>query len=165
MQDTGRSIVTAGYDAVFGATSRSPTLRRLWRERAAGEDFPEEFLHISFTTLALLRRMADEMGLHPGDTLVDLGCGMAGPALWVTRETGAKLIGVALSPVAVGLASERANRLGLSAAARFQVGSFEDTGLEDASANAAMSEDALQYAPDKSAAIREAARILCPGGR
>ncbi|MBI2912937.1 MAG: methyltransferase domain-containing protein [Chloroflexi bacterium] len=165
MQEEGMGVVTAGYDAVFGATSRSPTLRRLWRELAAGSDFPEEFLHISFTTLPLLRRMADEMGLRPGDTLVDIGCGMAGPALWVARETGAKLIGVDLSPVAVGLASERAEALGLSAVASFQAGSFENTGLQDVSANAVMSEDALQYAPDKGAAMREAARILRPGGR
>jgi len=165
MEDAGRSVLAVGYDAVFEATPRSPTLRHLWRELAAGGDFPEEFLHISFVTLAQLRRMADEMGLQAGDTLVDLGCGMAGPALWVTRETGAKLIGVDFSPVAVALASERANRLGLSTAARFRVGAFEDTGLEDALANAAMSEDALQYAPDKGAAMREAARILRPGGR
>jgi len=114
MEDAGRSVLAVGYDAVFEATPRSPTLRHLWRELAAGGDFPEEFLHISCVTLAQLRRMADEMGLQAGDTLVDLGCGMAGPALWVARETGAKLIGVDFSPVAVALASERANRLGLS---------------------------------------------------
>lgn len=165
MEDTGRSVVATGYDAVYEATPRSPTLRRLWRELALGGDFPEEFLHISLVTLPQLRRMAAELRLAPGDTLVDLGCGMAGPALWVARETGARLIGVDFSPVAVALASERANKLGLSTVARFVVGSFEETGLEDASADAVMSEDALQYAPDKSAALREAARILRPGGR
>ena len=165
MEDTGRSVVATGYDAVFEATPRSPTLQRLWRELAAGGDFPEEFLHISFVTLAELRRMAAELRLGPGDTLVDLGCGMAGPALWVARETGARLIGVDFSPVAVALASERANGVGLSAVARFVVGSFDATGLEDASADAAMSEDALQYAPDKRAAMREAARVLRTGGR
>ncbi len=165
MEDTGRSVVATGYDAVFEATPRSPTLQRLWRELAAGGDFPDEFLHISFVTLAELRRMAAELRLGRGDTLVDLGCGMAGPALWVARETGARLIGVDFSPVAVALASQRANSLGLAAVARFVVGSFDGTGLEDASADAVMSEDALQYAPDKRAAAKEAARVLRPGGR
>jgi ubiquinone/menaquinone biosynthesis C-methylase UbiE len=165
LENEGRSVVALGYDAVFDATPKSPTLRRLWREFAIGDDFPEEFLHISFVTLPQLRRMAADLQIHSGDTLVDLGCGMAGPALWVARETGANLIGVDLSSVAVALASERANELGLSSVARFLVGSFEATGLDDASAGGAMSEDALQYAPDKKAALREAARILRPGGR
>lgn len=165
MQDSDSRMLATGYDAVYEATPRSPTLSRIWRRLAAGPDFPEEFLHISFVTLSQLRHMAGEMALSPGDALVDLGCGVAGPALWVARETGARLTGVDLSPVAVAMAADRANSLGLSQVARFVVGTFDDTGLDGASADAAMSEDALQYAPDKRAAMTEAARILRPGGR
>jgi SAM-dependent methyltransferase len=165
MADPQSNPVALGYDAVYEATPRSPTLRRIWRERAAGMDFPEEFLHISFVTLEQLRRMAGELRLRPGDTLVDLACGMAGPALWAARETGSKLIGVDPSAAAVRLASERAAELGLADSATFKTGSFAETGLDAGSADAVMSEDALQYAPDKSAALREIARILRPGGR
>jgi SAM-dependent methyltransferase len=160
-----QSIIAAGYDAVHGGMSKSPTLRRMWHELAEGLDFPEEFGHISFTTLPELRRMAGELGLRPGDTLVDLGCGMAGPALWMARETGARLTGVDISSVATARASARAAEMGLSDRARFVVGSFEDATLESGSADGAMSEDALQYTPDKQAAMAEAARILRPGGR
>jgi SAM-dependent methyltransferase len=158
-------LVSAGYDAVFEATPRSPTLRRLWRENACGEDFPEEFSHISFVTLDGLRRMAALTWLEAGRTLVDLGCGMAGPALWLARETGASLIGVDGSTVAVTLATERAERLGLATRARFVHGTFAATTLPDAAADAATSEDALQYAPDKRALFTEAARIIRPAGR
>ena len=157
--------VALGYDAVYEATPRSPTLRRIWRERAAGMDFPEEFLHISFVTLDQLQRMAEELRLQPDDTLVDLACGMAGPALWAARETGAKLIGVDLSAVAVRLASERAATVGLAEVASFRTGSFDQTGVEAGSVDAVMSEDALQYAPNKGTALREIAHILRPGGR
>ena len=160
-----QDIVSAGYDAVYRGVFKSPTLRRLWHELAEGADFPEEFGHISFTTLPELRRVATELRLRPGDTLVDLGCGMAGPALWVARETQAQLTGVDLSLVATEQASARAAALGLAGHARFVVGSFADTGLEAGSAAGVMSEDALQYAPDKQAAMAEAARILRPGGR
>lgn len=160
-----QDIILAGYDAVYAATPKSPTLRRLWHEHAEGLDFPEEFGHISFVTLPELRRMAAELRLSPGDTLVDLGCGMGGPALWVARETRARLIGVDFSPVAVEQAGARAVELGLAGQAQFVVDSFADTGLETDSADGAMSEDAIQYAPDKRAAIAEATRILRPGGR
>ncbi len=161
MQD----IVSAGYDAVYRAVPKSKTLRRLWHELAEGQDFPEEFGHISFTTLPELRRIAPELRLRRGDTLVDLGCGMGGPALWVARETGARLIGIDGADGAVEGATARAADLGLSKRARFLVGAFAETGLEAGSADAVMSEDALQYAPDKQAAFNEAARVLRPGGR
>ncbi len=160
-----QDLVSGGYDAVYSAVPNSPTLRRLWHELAEGLDFPEEFGHISFTTLPELQRIATELRLSPGNTLVDLGCGMAGPALWVARETRANLVGVDASRVATEQASARAARLGLGDQARFVVGRFDHTGLEAASVDGAMSEDALQYAPDKKAAMTEAARILRSGGR
>ncbi len=158
-------LLTNGYNAVYGATPKSPTLRRIWHEIAEGPDFPEEFGHVSFVTLPELQRMATELRLKPGDTFVDLGCGMAGPALWMAKETQAKLVGMDASHVATELASARAKDLGLGELARFVVGSFSDTGLESGSLDGAMSEDALQYGPDKEAAMAEAARILRPGGR
>jgi SAM-dependent methyltransferase len=160
-----RDMISAGYDAVYTGTPKSPTLRRLWHELAEGLDFPGEFGHISFTTLRELRRMAAELRLGPGSTLVDLGCGMAGPALWIAWESGAHLIGVDLSAAAVERAGARAVEVGLAGRARFVVGSFAETGLETGSVDGVMSEDALQYAPDKEAAMVEAARILRPGGR
>lgn len=159
------NILRTGYNAVYAATPNSATLRRLWHEHAEGLDFPEEFGHISFVTLPQLRRIATELRLGPGDTLVDLGCGRGGPALWVARETGARLIGVDMSTVAVDQATVRAGQLGLSDQARFVVGAFADTGLDSESAHGIMSEDALQYAPDKRAAFAEAKRLLRPGGR
>ena len=158
-------ILSIGYNAVYGATPSSPTLRRLWHEHAEGPDFPEEFGHISFVTLSQLRRMADELRLGPNSTLVDLGCGRGGPALWMARETGARLVGVDFSPVAVEQAGARAAELGLAGRAQFVTGTFADTGLEANVADGAMSEDALQYVPDKRAAVAEAARILRPGAR
>jgi SAM-dependent methyltransferase len=160
-----QNLVSMGYDAVFGATPKSPTLRRLWREHASGVDFPDEFSHISFVTIPQLKLMASELGLAPGKTLVDLGCGMGGPALWVARETGAQLVGIDFSSAAIALATSRAADLGMSEQARFVSGTFADTGLDDASADGAMSEDAIQYVGDKRAAVNEAARILRPGGR
>ena len=160
-----QDLVSAGYDAVYGSLLNSPTLRRLWHENAEQLEYPEEFGHIGFTTLAELRRVAGELRLGPGDKLADLGCGMAGPALWVARETGARLIGIDVSPVAVKQAGARAEDLGLAGQANFVVGSFAESGLETDWADGAMSEDALQYAPDKQAAMSEAARILRSGGR
>lgn len=157
--------VAAGYNAVYSSLPQSPTFRRIWHKLAEGEDFPQEFGHVSFTTLPELRRMAEDLRLRPGDTLVDVGCGMAGPALWMARETGAALTGIDLSQAATEAAAARAAALGLAERCRFAVGSYASTGLDPSSADGMMSEDALQYAPDKQAVMAEAARVLRPGGR
>ena len=160
-----QDLLSAGYDAVYAAMPSSPTARRIWHELAEGPDFPEEFGHLSFTTLPELQRMASELRVGPGDTLVDVGCGTGGPALWMARETGAHLTGMDLSAVVVEQCRARAEKLGLADRTRFVVGTFEETGLDTASVDGLMSEDALQYTPDKQAAAVELARVLRPGGR
>ena len=165
MAESETDTVGQGYDAVYAAMPNSPTLLRIWRQHAMGEDYPEGFESISFLSLAELQRLKAELALAPGQTLVDLGCGMGGPALWVTREAGAELVGMDVSSVAVERATDRARDRGLAEHARFVVGSFAQTGLLRESADGCMSVDALQYAPDKRAALVEAARILRPGGR
>ncbi len=160
-----QDLIQTGYNAVYAGIPKSPTLRRLWHEHVEGLEFPEEFGHISFVTVPQLQRMAAELRLSPGDMLADLGCGLGGPALWMARETGANLVGIDLSPVAVEEAGKRAVELGLAERAQFSEGSFADTGLDARSVDGAMSEDAIQYAPDKRAAAVEAARILRQGAR
>ena len=142
-------VVAKAYDSFYAAWGRSPTLRRIWRDHVTGPDYPEEFAHISFLPLAHLRALADCLNLAADQLLVDLACGAGGPGLWVAKESGARLIGRDLSPVAAERATERAAALGMEDRAEFGQGSFEHTGIADQAADAVMTVDALQYAPDK----------------
>ena len=157
--------LTTGYDAFYSAWGRSPTWRRIWRQHVTGEDFPDDFAHVSFISLRELRALAHGLHLAAGQTLVDLACGAAGPSLWIAREHDARLVGRDLSSVAVERAVDNALSLGMSERAEFAQGSFEATGIASGSADAVMSVDSLQYAPDKTKALDEVARILRPGGR
>ena len=71
--------------------------------------------------------------------------------------------GVDFSPIAVAHAIRRAAGFGLAGRARFVVGDLADTGLPEASADAAVSIDALHFAADPAAAAAEAHRILRRG--
>jgi SAM-dependent methyltransferase len=97
--------------------------------------------------------------LRAGDVLVDLGCGRGGYGLEIAQRTGAQLIGVDFSAVAVARAREK------SAAARFVVGDLTATGLDDAAAAAVICIDAMQFAEPYRAGLEECRRILRPGGR
>jgi ubiquinone/menaquinone biosynthesis C-methylase UbiE len=156
--------IVSGYDTFYEAWGASPTLDAIWREHVTGADFPRDFDHISFLSLAELAKLTSGLRLSPGERLVDLACGAGGPGLWAAAQTGARLIGVDVSPVAVRQATARAAALGASTA-EFRTGTFAETGLDSAGADAVMTVDALQYAPDKTEALAEVARILRPGGR
>jgi SAM-dependent methyltransferase len=139
--------VVDGYDAVFDALPRSETFNRLWRTHAYGGDFPEQFAPLGFLTLPEAQRLHELLQIAPRDVLVDLACGAGGPGLWMTKESRATLIGIDPSAAGLATARQRANDLGLADRARFQQGTFEQTNLPDATADAAMSIEAFQYTP------------------
>jgi SAM-dependent methyltransferase len=152
------------YDARFGSALYSAVRQRLRRE-VYGNDYPEEAEPRSFVRLTDLRRIADDLRVGPGHTLVDLGCGHGGPGLWVARATGAAVVGIDLSPVAIASAPERAQVLGIADRARFEVADITATGLADESYDGAVSIDTLWAVLDKASALRECARILKRGAR
>jgi ubiquinone/menaquinone biosynthesis C-methylase UbiE len=165
---TGNGVFRAvleGYDAVYDALPRGETFNRLWRMNAYGGDFPEQFAHIGFLTVPEARRLRELLQIRPGDALADLGCGAGGPGLWMAGESGASLIGIDPSPAGLAAARRRASDAGLAGRARFQYGTFEQTNLAGGVADAVMSIDAFQYAPDKRAAFAEFARIMRAGAR
>ncbi|MCP2163246.1 class I SAM-dependent methyltransferase [Goodfellowiella coeruleoviolacea] len=151
------------YTEVLRRQRDSATLRRIYRD-AYGADYPEEIDPFGFVTRTDLRRIADLVGLRPGQRLADIGCGRGGPGLWVAGELDVSLVGVDVVAAAVAEAAERSAELG-RARARFAVGSFTATGLPAASCDAVMSVDALWMVWDKPAAMTEVARVLTLGGR
>ena len=157
--------VRDGYEAVYDALARSATFSRIWRDNAYGGQFPEEFAHISFLTLPEARRMLGLLGIGEGSVLVDLACGAGGPGLWAAQQSGASLIGIDPAEAGLAAARERARRAGLDGRSRFVQGTFEQTGLPNQCADAIMTVEAFQYAPDKRAALSELFRVLRPGCR
>jgi ubiquinone/menaquinone biosynthesis C-methylase UbiE len=152
------------YDHLHTAQRHSAALKRVWLH-ASGNDYPAAYDHLSFITLSELQRARLGLRLSPGQTLVDLACGTGGPGLWLSAQTGARLIGVDLSEAAIDEARLRAIDLGLAGNVEYRRSSFEATGLRSASADGAFSVDALVYAADYAATMREIARILRPGAR
>jgi ubiquinone/menaquinone biosynthesis C-methylase UbiE len=157
--------VRDGYEAVYDALPQGETFGRIWRNNAYRSEFPVEFAHIGFLTLTEAERMLSALELSVGDVLVDLACGAGGPGLWAAQQSGASLIGIDPATAGLAAAERRARSVGLDGRARFQRGTFERTGLPDGAADAAMTIEAFQYAPDKRAASTEFFRILKPGGR
>jgi ubiquinone/menaquinone biosynthesis C-methylase UbiE len=153
------------FNAIYASHPNSPTRRAIFRE-VYGADYPEEVAPNSYITMPLLRRMAQVIAAGPGATIIDVGCGRAGPSLWVARETGASLVGVDLASVAVEHAALRAQEFGVADRACFEVGDCTALRFAKHTFDAAMSVDVIwMVSPNTLAALREVARVLKPGAR
>jgi ubiquinone/menaquinone biosynthesis C-methylase UbiE len=152
------------YGATWSSHIESRTRQRIRRE-VYGDEYPEEADPRSYLTRTELRRLARELCLGAGTCFIDLGCGQAGPSLWVVQATGATVVGIDVSSIGIARATQRAHELGLADRARFEVADMTDCSLPEASFDGAMSVDVLWAVPDKARALRETARILRPGAR
>jgi ubiquinone/menaquinone biosynthesis C-methylase UbiE len=157
-------ISPEAFDEEHAATGRSEVIWRLAAE-AYGEDYPAEVRPWGLTTWWVLGRCVSALRVGTGQAFVDLACGRGGPGLWLSRATGADLIGVDWSPVAIKDATERTTAFVPSVRARFLVGDLAASGLPDECADAAVCLDAIFFAEDRVAALREVRRLLRPAGR
>ena len=108
--------------------------------------------------------LAEELRLRPGSTLLDLACGRGAYGLLIAQKAGTSLIGVDFSAQALTEAREQAARMGVSNAS-FRIGELTATGLPDASVEAVLCTDAIQFPDEPASAYDEIRRVLKPGGR
>lgn len=156
--------LAAACDSFFAAVGEDSLYHELSR-RAYGDEHPEGITVASSCTHTALEHAEKGLALRPGDTLVDLGCGMGGPGQWLARRTGARLIGVDLSEVALEIAARKATGYLCEGTFEYVRGTFAATGLPDGCADGVVSIDALPMARDREAALAELRRVLKSGGR
>jgi len=111
------------------------------------------------------RIVADGLGLRPGATLLDLGCGPGDH----TRELAARVapggraVGFDLSQTMIDEARRRASTTDLPV--EFEVGDAQKLPFDDGSFDACRTERMLIHVPDFRAALAEMVRVTRPGGR
>src|SRR5687768_12844306 len=102
---------------------------------------PPYLLSTSLLTWEGIAEVTEALRLSMKDVLLDVACGRGGYGLEVADRTGASLVGVDFSEVAVRMAAEQAKALGREA--EFRIGSLTATGLADESVDAVMCIDAI----------------------
>jgi ubiquinone/menaquinone biosynthesis C-methylase UbiE len=104
--------------------------------------------------------------LHEGETVLDLGSGAGADVLISARRVGptGRAIGLDMTDEMLALARANAAEAGVENA-EFVKGYLEDMPLEDASVDVVISNCVINLSGDKPQVLREAARVLRPGGR
>jgi ubiquinone/menaquinone biosynthesis C-methylase UbiE len=108
--------------------------------------------------------IADALGVGPGNTLLDIGCGLGGAARALAELCGCSVVGVDLTPAFCEAATEMSRWTGLDELTSFQMGDATALGFADASFDGAMTIHAAMNIPDKPAMYRAAHRVIRPGG-
>jgi arsenite methyltransferase len=104
--------------------------------------------------------------LHPGEVVLDLGSGAGADVLIAARRVtpGSKAIGLDMTPEMLELPRRNAVTAGVDNV-EFVEGYLEEIPLPDGSVDVVISNCVINLAADKHVVLREAARVLRPGGR
>jgi cyclopropane fatty-acyl-phospholipid synthase-like methyltransferase len=106
-------------------------------------------------------RLLPSLHLAPGMTVLDVGCGLGGPARQVARNTGCTVVGVDVTPAYVDAAKALAHTAGLAQQARFfhsDIAAFDGSEFD-----AAYTMHVQMNVADKKTYFTEIARRLRPG--
>jgi arsenite methyltransferase len=143
----------ADETGVFGATLYDEVTR---------EDVPEAAVSASLGC-GVPTAVAD---LHEGETVLDLGSGAGADVLISARRVGpsGKAIGLDMTDEMLALARANATEAGVKNV-DFIKGYLEDMPLADHTVDVVISNCVINLSGDKPRVIREAARVLKPGGR
>ncbi|ROV91106.1 hypothetical protein VSDG_07823 [Cytospora chrysosperma] len=108
--------------------------------------------------------LAHSMGIRKGDSVLDVGCGVGGPAREMARFTGARVTGITINEYQVQRAARYAAQDGLAGACRFVQGDFMALPFAEASFDAVYAIEATVHAPSLERAYAQVYRVLKPGG-
>lgn len=159
----GGSASCCGADSAVnsGCGCGDPITAGLYDSSQAGQ-IPEEALLASLgcgnpTALAQLR---------PGETVLDLGSGGGIDVLLSARRVGptGKAYGLDMTDEMLALANENKRKAGVDNA-EFLRGEIEHIPLPDNSVDVVISNCVINLSADKDGVLREAFRVLKPGGR
>jgi phosphoethanolamine N-methyltransferase len=99
-----------------------------------------------------------------GRRVLDLGCGIGGPACILAGKYGAHVVATDLEPPLIERARRRAATLGLSDQTEFEVVTPGRLTFDDESFDLVMSSGGVTQTADKLGILRECLRVLKPGG-
>lgn len=104
--------------------------------------------------------------LKPGETVLDIGCGAGFDTLIAARQVGpaGRVIALDMSPAMLEKAAQGARQMGLTNI-DFRQGLAEELPVESESVAVVISNGVINLCPDKVAVMKEAHRVLKPGGR
>ncbi|CAD6874204.1 SAM-dependent methyltransferase [Methylomonas fluvii] len=107
----------------------------------------------------------EKAGIQASDKVLDAGCGIGGSTIWMAKQHGNRVTGITISAKQANYARQYAQRHGVAELVNFEVADFCATPFPDASFDVVWALESSCHALKKGDFLREAWRVLRPGGR
>ncbi len=117
------------------------------------------------TLLRMNAILAIEAQIKKTDKVLDAGCGIGGSSLYLAKKIGCSCTGISLSQKQIDKANRIAIAQSLHHLVDFKCMSYDHTAFENNSFDVIWGLESICYAEDKVAFVKEAYRLLKPGGR
>jgi cyclopropane fatty-acyl-phospholipid synthase-like methyltransferase len=167
LDSTRGALIATYYDVCWGtrfAEGHNPSSHAIHYGIYTADSDPPETAKLN--TNRYVERLASIERGSSRLRVLDAGCGVGGTAIDVAaRHPQVEIVGLTLSAQQVELASGFARDAGVSERVRFARGDYADTGLAPASFDIIWAIESFCHAVDRRAFLREARRLLAPGGR
>ncbi|CAB16897.1 Sterol 24-C-methyltransferase erg6 [Schizosaccharomyces pombe] len=108
--------------------------------------------------------LAYRMGIKPGSRVLDVGCGVGGPAREITEFTGCNLVGLNNNDYQISRCNNYAVKRNLDKKQVFVKGDFMHMPFEDNTFDYVYAIEATVHAPSLEGVYGEIFRVLKPGG-
>ncbi|CUS23430.1 LAQU0S10e00210g1_1 [Lachancea quebecensis] len=108
--------------------------------------------------------LAYKAGIKAGDLVLDVGCGVGGPAREIARFTGANIIGLNNNDYQIAKAKHYAKKYNLADQLDFVKGDFMNMQFEPATFDKVYAIEATCHAPKLEGVYGEIYKVLKPGG-
>ncbi len=107
--------------------------------------------------------VADLLACSADDTLLDIGCGIGGPARYMADRFGCRVVGIDLTAPFIGVADRLTEMTGLGGRVTFRQGNALSMDLDAQTFDAAYSMNVSMNIADKAGFYAEIFRVLKPG--
>ena len=111
------------------------------------------------------RFLADTARIKNVDYILDAGCGVGGSTIWLARNYGTRVVGIAISPSQIAKAKINSKNAGVEKLTEFYEMDYHSTDFPDATFDVIWAIESLCHSPDKPQLFQELYRILKSGGR
>ena len=123
---------------------------------------PLEHLHTG--GLGFTKEQAEKVGFTKQMQVLDVGCGVGGPARYIGSAYGCSVTGIDLTAEYIEVANELTERCDLSENVKFQQGDALDLPFENGKFDVVFCQNLTMNVDDKSKLFSEFHRVLRPGG-
>ena len=132
--------------------------------KKGSEEVSEANQHLHIGGAKATGFVLDKMGLTPNMRVLDIGCGVGGPAIYAAENYGCFVTGIDLTPEFIELARQRTSLGPHRDKLYFQTADASGLDFKDESFDAAFMLHTGMNIPNKEEVYAEIARVLQPGG-